>query len=280
MRVETSVQTTENITIFLFQAVRELLFNVVKHSGADRAWILLDQTGDGRSRLTVADTGKGFDPQVIAAAGQDGEGLGLFGIWERLEHLGGELRIESNPGGGTRIAMTAPLDLPSASSALAASDGLSSADGGSQHTAGAVEAVDRVRILLVDDHHILREGLAKLLRDEPEFEIAGEAADGWTAVELAGHLRPDVVLMDVSLPHLNGVEATRIIKRERPETVVIGLSIHDEYEIADAMRGAGASVYLPKGGPSDELCRAIRRAVGSRALAPLPSPKARPARNR
>lgn len=113
-------------------------------------------------------------------------------------------------------------------------------------------------MLLVDDHTVMREGLKRLLGQEPDIEIVGEAADGDTAVELAGRLLPDVVLMDIGLPKLSGVEATRAIHRDHADIRIIGLSMFEEEERAQALRDAGAVAYLSKSGRPDDLFAAIR----------------------
>jgi DNA-binding NarL/FixJ family response regulator len=123
----------------------------------------------------------------------------------------------------------------------------------------------RLRILLVDDHKLLREGLTGLLHDEPDLEIVGEAQDGLMAIEKARELQPDVILMDISMPRMNGIEATRAISRELPKINIIGLSMHEKEDMAAAMREAGAVNYLPKDTPSTLLVDAIRVA-GRRAL--------------
>jgi CheY-like chemotaxis protein len=123
-------------------------------------------------------------------------------------------------------------------------------------------ATRRTRILLVDDHAILRAGLGGLLREEPDLEVIGEAADGEAAVELAKATRPDVILMDVTMPRLNGIEATRQITGLLPQVRVIGLSMHDHDSMALAMRKAGASAYLSKDGRSEVLIATIRALSG------------------
>ncbi len=116
----------------------------------------------------------------------------------------------------------------------------------------------KVRILLADDHAAIRRGLADLFGKCPDFEIVGEAQDGQMAVSLARHLLPDVVLMDVFMPALNGIEATRILNSEMPQVQVIGLSMHEETEIRNAMLNAGAARYLCKTDPPEVLMEAIR----------------------
>jgi DNA-binding NarL/FixJ family response regulator len=115
-----------------------------------------------------------------------------------------------------------------------------------------------VKIILADDHKIMRQGLHNLLEDHADFEIIDEADDGITAVKKAIELSPDVVIMDVSMPGLNGIEATRQIKAEKPEVKVIALSMHAEKRFVAEMLNAGASAYLLKDSAFDELVRAIR----------------------
>jgi len=121
--------------------------------------------------------------------------------------------------------------------------------------------VPPIRVLLADDHRILREGLASLLSEEPDLLVVGQAGDGMEAIELTRHTRPDVVLMDVTMPRLDGIAATRRITAEMSKVAVIGLSMHEEDDMADAMRAAGAVAYLSKGGPSEALIAAIRNCM-------------------
>jgi DNA-binding NarL/FixJ family response regulator len=115
-----------------------------------------------------------------------------------------------------------------------------------------------IRVLLADDHRIFREGLVELLEEQPDIELVGEAADGEEAVALALQNRPDVVLMDVTMPRLDGLGATRRITAALPQVRVIGLSMHAEDDMAAAMLAAGAVAYVAKGGASESLLDAIR----------------------
>ncbi len=115
-----------------------------------------------------------------------------------------------------------------------------------------------IRVLLADDHRIVREGLATMLMEEDDIQVVGQAADGQEAIELAVKTRPDVVLMDVTMPRVNGIEATRQITREMPRVRVIGLSMHDKKDLAQAMHDAGAAAYLTKTGCCEILIDTIR----------------------
>ena len=128
-----------------------------------------------------------------------------------------------------------------------------------QPVPGLARSHKKLRVLLVDDHEIIRRGLAGLLKAEPDLEIAGEAGSGESAVDLARNTRPDVVLMDVCMPGMDGIQATKIIHQELPEIRVIALSMMTEAEKADAMQEAGAVSYLTKSESSPEtMISAIR----------------------
>ena len=124
-------------------------------------------------------------------------------------------------------------------------------------------------MLLVDDHALFRNGIAQLLKNEPGFEIIGEAKDGQEAIEFAQKHMPNVVLMDISMPGVNGIEATRVIHERHPEVCIIGLSMYDDPEKERAMREAGATDYRTKGCTRAELVATIRAGLQTRK----PSPK-------
>ena len=144
-----------------------------------------------------------------------------------------------------------------------------------------------IRLLVVDDHELVRIGLRHILADYPAIQIAGEAGDGETALRLNRELRPDVVLLDISLPGLSGFEVTTRLKQASPGLGIIILTVHEEAPYPAQLLEAGASGYLTKGCPSTELVEAIRvvargeRHIGSRiaqqmALNMLPGGKKSP----
>jgi DNA-binding NarL/FixJ family response regulator len=115
-----------------------------------------------------------------------------------------------------------------------------------------------MKVLVAEDHPITRQGICKLLEDEGNFMVIGEASDGEEAVQMVADLQPDVVIMDVAMPKLNGIEATRQIKLLRPSTAVLILSAYDDDEYVFGLLEAGAAGYLLKTASGDELTRAIR----------------------
>jgi two-component system response regulator NreC len=117
------------------------------------------------------------------------------------------------------------------------------------------------RLMLVDDHAVVRIGLRMLLEEEADLEIAGEAETATEAINLIGRIKPDVILMDIGLPDMSGIEATRNIKKIAPETAVVALTIHEDEEYFFKMLEAGASGYVPKRAAPEELITAIRVAA-------------------
>ncbi len=125
------------------------------------------------------------------------------------------------------------------------------------------------KLIIADDHKIIRDGLKSLISQQPDLQVVAEAGDGRRAVELVRELRPDVVIMDVSMPELNGIDATRQIISEFPETRVIALSMHSDRRFVNAMLKAGASGYLLKDCAFEEIIRAIDTVVkGQMYLSP------------
>lgn len=126
--------------------------------------------------------------------------------------------------------------------------------------------MSRARILIVDDHEIFRRGLRSLLESRPEFEILGEAGDGLQAIEKAVELRPDVIVMDVSMPQLDGLQATRQIRKKLPQTKILILSQHDTSHMLAAALEAGANGYVTKSQVSRCLLSALDAVSNGRSF--------------
>lgn len=115
-----------------------------------------------------------------------------------------------------------------------------------------------IRLLLVDDHAMMRDGMHALLSKEPDIEIVGMAGDGREAIELLDNQTPDVIVMDIGMPNLNGIDGARIITRDFPNVRIVALSMHRDKRFVMAMLEAGASGYVAKDSIASELLRAIR----------------------
>ena len=257
-------ETDEAARQFVFQSVRELLFNVAKHSRAERAEVRVHAHGDGSVMVRVSDAGRGFNPTEAG----NGRSFGLTTIRQRLHAIGGRLDVRSAPGEGTSVTVIIPASPVEPATAAApatlaqapfaatpATDGAARPPAAPQQPPSSRR--ERVRVLVVDDHPIVREGLVALLQEEENIFIVGEVSNGLDAVEEARRLKPAVVIMDVSMPGLDGVETTRRILAEQPEIRVIGLSTFDESDKAGQMREAGAVAYVAKNGPIGVIIQTV-----------------------
>jgi len=119
----------------------------------------------------------------------------------------------------------------------------------------------KIHLFLVDDHEVVRTGLKMLLSNEEDVIIVGEAGTARDAIEGVGKSKPDVILMDIGLPDISGIEATKKIKAQFPDMAIVALTIHEDEEYFFRMLGAGASGYIPKRAAPEELLRAIRSAA-------------------
>jgi len=126
--------------------------------------------------------------------------------------------------------------------------------------------MDKIRVLIADDHSILREGIRSLLENESDMEVVGEAEDGHLAVSMACELEPDVILMDIGMPRLNGLEATRQIRKKLPNTQILVLSMHDNEEYIRQVLANGAMGYILKDAAYNELLSAIRSVYRGEAV--------------
>lgn len=240
------------LKVFLFRAVQELLFNVVKHAGIKYARVALSSIEE-RLIITVSDQGCGFNPNIMDSVTAS-VGLGLLSLRERARHIGGDLKIESALGLGSRFTLTVPLRIK----ALVESRLPATATELDPLSCGVFKtAPEDKRVLFVDDHQVMRKGLIQLIAAQPDIKVAGEAANGREAIDRVQALKPDVIVMDVSMPEMDGIEATRHIKIHWPEVRVIALSMFEDEHISQMVCEAGAERFVSKTASTADLLKAI-----------------------
>jgi signal transduction histidine kinase/ActR/RegA family two-component response regulator len=276
---ESKLLLPDDQAILIFQSVRELLINSAKYAKTGRASVKLEQKQDLLC-IDVWDDGIGFD--VTSAATSTSTPLsskfGLFSIRERMKALGGQFEISSAPGKGTKATLRLPLT-PHMAKAVSSGINLSlqekphnSRRPSTPLDSPIVSHVETsritklspqafIRVLLVDDHAMMREGLRSVLESYADVEVVGEARDGEEAVACVERLQPTIIIMDINMPKMNGIEATAMISTRWPNIRVIGLSVNPSGHNAEAMVAAGAAMLLTKEGAVEELYRAIQRTI-------------------
>jgi PAS domain S-box-containing protein len=254
----------EDQAILLFQSARELLMNIAKHAGCSEAVLRLSRD-DRELRLDVIDAGRGFNFAASDAASAAGAKFGLFSIRERMKALGGRFEIQSAVGSGTKATLMLPLPAGTAPPPQSPEVGLAASPSGpsvARDTLCRSPSEQGVsRILLVDDHVMVRQGLRSLLESYPDVAVVGEASTGEEAVASVAALMPAIVVMDINMPRMNGVEATKQIKERYPHVVVIGLSVTPDGNNHQLMKQAGAHATLTKEAAVEHLYSAIQGAM-------------------
>jgi len=260
---EANLQLPEDQALLLFQSVRELLMNAWKHAATGKTDVTMELNGD-RLRLQVHDDGRGFE---VAAAAETATSnklaskFGLFSIRERMKALGGSFEIESAPNQGTRATLTLPLGAAWSGTKTDPTPPWVSQDGSGRQSAGPLPSGEKTRpvgVLLVDDHAMVRQGLRTMLENYADVEIVGEACDGEEALVCTEQLNPAVVIMDINMPKMNGIEATAHLKTRYPDLTIIGLSVNAGEENQKAMKKAGATALITKEAAVDQLYAAIQ----------------------
>lgn len=243
---------SETTGVLLFTAARELLMNVIEHAGIVEAELELIRENEGVN-LVVRDHGDGFDPTRTPAAGRDG--FGLLSIEERVRLVGGHFAMHAAPGQGVEVR----IGIPDATKGEGSRQTVfpSEIEPATIEDALARAGNNAIRIVIADDHTVVREALCTLLSEVEGLEVAAECSNGREAVDQALLLCPAVVIMDVNMPVMDGVEATRLIKAQSPGIKVIGLSVYSEAEGGDQMRAAGADAYVSKTAPPEDLIEQI-----------------------
>lgn len=275
-----TVSLPEDQAILLFQSVRELLYNVLKHAHADEATVSMRITPNSELHVTVEDEGDGFDAAALELQSAGSARFGLFSLKERMATMGGRMSIESAVGRGTSVTLITPYwparpnggsaeqwAPNAASSSRSPSHESTTSPGHSAHKVqgSALHEKSRIRVMLVDDHAMVRQGLRSVLESYPDIEVVGEVADGKESLISVERVRPSVIVMDLNMPKMNGIDATAIIKSRHPEIIVLGLSVNAGEDNQAAMIQAGASALLTKEAAVDQLHDMIHEAVATRS---------------
>ncbi len=247
-----------DVAAALFRIAQEAFQNIYRHAAA-RHVILGLAFEDEAVVLTIEDDGRGFLPGAVAPA--DHAGFGLLSMAARARTMAGDVLITSRPGHGTAVRATLPYARPGGALAAIVRQG-------EQSAAPAPEA-HPIRILVVDDQPVARQGIRRILEGQPDIEIIGEAEDGLSAVEQTGRLHPDVVLLDLQLPGLSGVAALPRLRAAHPGVEVVILTMFDQDEQVFAGLKAGARGYVLKDALPAAILAAVRAAShGDAVLAP------------
>ena len=246
----------------LFRVVQESLTNVHRYSGSPAAKIRISKNS-GEVQLEIIDYGHGIKSGTAQAKldGQAPLGVGIPGMRERLHQLGGELNVDFGTS-GTRVVATLPIKKSVESDVEGAEDQTSL----SFAMRSAEDA--RRRILIADDHELMRRGLRGLLESHDEWAVCGEAVEGSEAVRKSTELKPDLVIMDVNLPGLSGIEAAQQIRIEREAAKILFFTVHDSDEIIREIMEVGALGYVAKSRASQDLIEAVRRVLGGKTFFP------------
>jgi PAS domain S-box-containing protein len=229
------------VEVALFRVLQESLENVRRHSGSPTAQVRLapqQQT----VLLEIRDQGHGMPSGLLAESGENAAttGLGLAGMRERLRQLGGRCEIESSDR-GTTVRATVPVALR-------------------QEPEARPGTSSPLRVLIVDDSPVVRRSVRELLGSNPHLETVGEAADGREAIQRTVEVQPDIVLLDITMPVMGGIEASRKIRALAPRAQIVAFSLDDSPTTIQEARNAGALAYVLKSDAARDLMPAIRAA--------------------
>jgi two-component system NarL family sensor kinase len=264
------VRLAPDAEVALFRIVQESLANVHRYSGSATADVRA-RSDAGEVRLEIGDFGKGMSLEsakpnraVVAPLG-----VGIQGMKERVRQLSGTLEITSRPGSGTRVTAILPIgsrraELPESDQESIVQEGQSVPSRETAHS-----EVWRKRILIADDHDVLRRGIRTMLESDPSLEVCAEAVDGKDALEKTLTQAPDLVILDINMPTMNGLDVLRQIVRHRPQTKVLAFSVHDSKRIVEEILAAGAHSYLSKATAGQHLVHEVRSLLNGRVQAHL-----------
>jgi CheY-like chemotaxis protein len=264
------VRFSPDAEVALFRIVQESLANVHRYSGSATAYVRA--WSDGKElKLEIGDFGKGMSQESKKQHRESVAplGVGIQGMKERVRQLSGKLEITSQPGSGTLVTAILPIG-DRLAELLEAYQGSGIHDDQEISSREIAESEGlRKRILIADDHDVLRRGIRTMLESDPSLEVCGEAADGKDALEKILKQAPDLVILDINMPIMNGLDVLRQIVRHRPQTKVLVFSVHDSKQIAAEILAAGAHSYMSKATAGQHLVNEVRALLNGRVQAQI-----------
>jgi PAS domain S-box-containing protein len=252
------------VEMALFRVVQESLTNVHRYSGSPNAEITVATTPNS-VKLDVIDHGKGIEAGTarVKVEGIGALGVGIPGMRERLRQLGGQLEVHFGRD-GTRVSAKVPLkkakaaEIPEESAVVApAANGHSN---GNDH-ADPSSSDTRRRILIADDHEVMRRGVRGLLESHDEWAVCGEAFEGREVILKSRELHPDLIIMDINMPGLTGIDAAQQIRKENPTAKILFFSVHESAQTVREVLNAGAQGYVAKSRAGHDLVDAVRNVL-------------------
>ncbi|HXM99021.1 MAG TPA: response regulator [Candidatus Dormibacteraeota bacterium] len=255
------VRLPADTEVTLFRVIQESLTNIHRYSGSSKAYVRLKENANN-IEAQIGDFGKGMHPEMVnlPSGKMVRLGVGIQGMKERMRQLGGKLEIASQPKHGTVVTATLPVSHPEAAVLPDAVAGTAAPLPMSRRAepAQSNRSASRKQILIADDHEMLRRGLRTMMEKENSWQICGEAVDGQDAVEKAKALRPDLVILDINMPVLNGLQAAKFILSEQPHIKILIFTVHDSEQTLKEIKAVGAHGYLSKSNASDDLVRVVK----------------------
>jgi two-component system NarL family sensor kinase len=250
-----------DVEMALFRVVQESLTNVHRYSGSPDAEINVIETTDS-VKLEIVDHGKGIQTGAVRTKveGIASLGVGIPGMRERIRQFGGQLEVDFGRD-GTRVSASVPLKKAKVAPAVEESEVEVSPTNGNSNTHVASSSDTRRRILIADDHEVMRRGVRGLLESHDEWAVCGEAFEGREVVTKSRELRPDLIIMDINMPGLTGIDAAQQIRKENPSAKILFFSVHESAQTVREVVNAGAQGYVAKSRAGHDLVDAVRNVL-------------------
>ena len=258
--------------VTLFRVVQESLTNIHRYANSPTAIIRVNVDAEEMT-LEIIDHGKGMEVNAVAPESFSAErpGVGIQGMRERMRQLSGRLEIVSVPNRGTRVIASLPVEGGAHHEEVPATADSAADQNSAASPHSESPAAPSARVLIADDHEIMRQGVRTLLAREVNWEICGEAVNGRDAVEKTVELSPDLVILDLNMPVLDGLAALREIVAKRPQAKILVLTVHDSESIIHEIFAAGAHGCLLKSQTAQDLVRAAKVLLNGQVFRPDPA---------